>query len=227
MYLFHFIGTGGMMKKDTHIILVVCLIFLFGAVFLFYQGQKGTVLTDDLISSKEYTDTSGIEAMSSEQGADLKNSPDADKDLKEEHAVYISGAVRHPGIYRYYGKKRIYDAIEALGGFKKNAAKESVNLAKFLTDGEQIQVLTKKQAEKQDDQNGQGASGDALSSGLMNINQAGKEELMTLPGIGEAKAMLIINYRIEHGSFVKIEDLMKISGIKKGIYEKIKALITV
>jgi competence protein ComEA len=50
---------------------------------------------------------------------------------------------------------------------------------------------------------------------------------MTLPGIGQAKATLIVNYRSEHGLFTKKEDLMKISGIKEGVYNKIKDLITI
>ena len=58
------------------------------------------------------------------------------------------------------------------------------------------------------------------------INQATKEELMSLPGIGEAKAALIVNYRTEHGNFSKPEDIMQISGIKEGIYQKIKDYIT-
>jgi competence protein ComEA helix-hairpin-helix repeat region len=64
-------------------------------------------------------------------------------------------------------------------------------------------------------------------AGLVNINKASLEELMSLPGIGQAKAQLILDYRTEHGVFAVKEDLMKISGIKDGIYKKIKDLITI
>lgn len=65
------------------------------------------------------------------------------------------------------------------------------------------------------------------SNTLVNLNTAEKEMLMTLPGIGESKAESIIAYRQEHGKFQKIEDIMNISGIKQGAFEKIKHLITV
>ena len=61
----------------------------------------------------------------------------------------------------------------------------------------------------------------------ININKASKEELMTLPGVGESKAESIIQYRKEQGTFKKTEDIMEISGIKEGLYEKIKDLITI
>ena len=76
--------------------------------------------------------------------------------------------------------------------------------------------------------NSEGGSGtDEKSGGLVNINTATRDELMTLPGIGEAKADMIISYRDEHGCFNSIEDIMNISGIKTGVYNKIKDRITV
>ena len=63
--------------------------------------------------------------------------------------------------------------------------------------------------------------------GKVNINQASKEELMTLPGIGEVKADAIIQYRTEQGKFASIEEIKNISGIKDGVFEKMKDKITV
>ena len=61
----------------------------------------------------------------------------------------------------------------------------------------------------------------------VNINRANQEELMTLPGIGEGKAKQIMEYRQENGPFSQIEDIMKISGIKEHLFEKIKDAICV
>ena len=61
----------------------------------------------------------------------------------------------------------------------------------------------------------------------VNINTASKEELMTLPGIGESKAEKIITYRNENGPFSSIEGIMQISGIKDGMFNKIKDRICV
>lgn len=68
-------------------------------------------------------------------------------------------------------------------------------------------------------------SGD--SRGLVDLNRAGKEELMTLPGIGASRAEAIIRYRQEYGDFAHIEEIMNISGIKEKAFEKIKDSITV
>ena len=61
----------------------------------------------------------------------------------------------------------------------------------------------------------------------MNLNQASLTELMTLPGVGQSKAQAILDYRDTNGSFRQIEDIMQISGIKDGIFQKIKDKITV
>lgn len=139
----------------------------------------------------------------------------------EPVVVYVTGAVLHPGVYEVGGNMRISDAIEAAGGFKNNAAADYLNLAAQLSDGEKITVPTKKEAKalnKEDDSD---------ESHLVNINTAAKEELMTLPGIGESKADAIIAYRQENGNYRNIEELMKISGIKEGVYSKISEYITV
>lgn len=135
--------------------------------------------------------------------------------------VYICGEVKHPGVYAFDRDTRIISAIEAAGGLTKEAASESINQAQKMEDGQQIYVPSKTE---QQEMSTEKAGKDA--GGLISINQATKEELMTLPGIGEAKADSIISYREEHGSFQSTEELMKISGIKEGVYNKIKDYIT-
>ena len=206
------------MKKDTHIILAVCIIFLCAALFLFYRGQEKSISAGELSVTEETNEENAGETV--HIASECTDTPEDEN----ECAVSVLGAVKHPGLFRYHGNARVYDAIKARGGFKKNAEKSSVNLAKLLSDGEQIQVLTKKQMKQRNSktENSESDSGKEL----VNINLATKEELMKLPGIGEAKAVLIIDYRTEHGNFKNTEELMKISGIKEGIYNKIKAWIT-
>ena len=64
-------------------------------------------------------------------------------------------------------------------------------------------------------------------SGKVNLNTASKEQLMTLSGIGEAKAMSIIAYREEHGGFQKVEELMEVQGIKEGVFNKVRDRISI
>ena len=67
----------------------------------------------------------------------------------------------------------------------------------------------------------------ADEAGKINLNTASAEQLMKLSGIGESKAAQIISYREKNGAFKKIEDIMNITGIKEGVFGKIKDDITV
>ena len=145
--------------------------------------------------------------------------------------VYICGEVAAPGVYELSEDSRIYEAVDAAGGFTENAARESVNLASKVSDGMQITIYNKEEAASLPAGSGSAVGntgqGGTSGSGLVNLNTATKEELMTLKGIGEAKAEDIIRYREKSGGFKKIEDIMKISGIKEAGFQKIKDNITV
>ena len=151
-------------------------------------------------------------------------------------AVYVCGAVKNAGVY-YVSSEAIKEtAVRMAGGFDEHADVNYVNLAEPVTAGEQIYIPTEDEtAEIAFPQGGQTES-TAGSSGLseasqpddrVNINTAGKDELMTLPGIGENKAEAIIAYREAQGKFQSTEELMNIRGIKEGVYNKIKNLIIV
>ena len=140
-----------------------------------------------------------------------------EKEMETTLFVYVCGAVLNEGVYELPVGSRVYEAIEMAGGFLENAAVTEINQAEHLEDAMKIYVPTVEEILQQQ-----------LSSGRkVNLNRASKEELMTLPGIGEAKAESIIQYRKTHGSFRKAEDIMKITGIKESLYEKIKDFIQV
>lgn len=158
--------------------------------------------------------------------------------------VYVRGAVKKPGVYRLPDGSRVYEAIGAAGGFSPDADQEWLNQAELLADGEMLTVSTLEETSKfkaAGDGQTQGASaagstdqkvisgkaGVSSGEGLLNLNSATKDQLMTLPGIGEAKADAIIRYREENGPFASPEDVMNISGIKDSVYSKIKDRITV
>lgn len=143
---------------------------------------------------------------------------------KETIYVYVCGEVKHPGVYCFSKGERIVSAVKAAGGLTKKASAESINQAEKMKDGQQITIPSKKQTAKNE---GSDSKAVQSSSGKININTAGVKELMTLSGIGEAKASDIISYREEHGPFSDISDIMKIQGIKEGIYHKIKDKITI
>lgn len=145
--------------------------------------------------------------------------------------VQVCGAVRQPGVVALPAGSRAFEAITMSGGLTEEAAADSVNQAQILTDGQQIMVWTREEMETRtgllEASPGAAAGESAGSPGKINLNTATAQELMTLSGIGEAKAADIIAYREEHGGFETIEDIMKISGIKEAVFEKIRDQITV
>lgn len=186
------------------------------------------------------------EAESNAGSTDRTELSDAPAEKASTLVVHICGAVSAPGVYELPAGSRIIDAVEAGGGFLPEADEACCNLAEEIVDGCQIYIMTKTescadgQTEKKagiqtspdsdvqtTDRNVQSSSTPALDSGLVNLNTADVAALMTLPGIGESRAKAIISYREQHGAFAKIEDIMKISGIKQAAFSKIKDKITV
>lgn len=204
-------------------------------------------LTGSRDSARELDDTgaivmnSGGNLESGEQAEDENisapenNTPEDRRDVENSEKsgiyVYICGEVINPGVYELSGDSRIYEAVDAAGGFTENAARECVNLASKVSDGMQITIYNREEAASllaDSAPVGENAGKSGTSgSGLVNLNTATKEELMTLKGIGESKAEDIIRYREKSGGFKKIEDIMKISGIKENGFQKIKDSITV
>jgi len=136
--------------------------------------------------------------------------------------VHICGCVANPGVYAVLEGSRVYEVIELAGGFLPEAAESYLNLAQPVSDGQKLVVPSVDEVES--DRYGQIA--DDTEDGLININTADKERLMTLPGIGETRAEAIIAWREQNGDFQTPEDIMQVSGIKTAAYEKIKGLIT-
>ena len=144
--------------------------------------------------------------------------------------MHICGEVENPGVYSLKEGSRLYELIELAGGMTQQAAKNYLNLVEKLIDGQRVQVPSVDELESGTYQTYLSLETQiekSNSNSLININTASKEQLMTLPGIGESKANSIITYRQENGKFAKIEDIMNISGIKNAAFEKIKDLITV
>lgn len=135
--------------------------------------------------------------------------------------IHICGAVKQPGVYELPEGSRVFEALEAAGGFTEDAGQDCVNQAQFLKDGDQIRIPTTEEADAFL------SSQQQKEEGLVNLNTAGREQLCTLPGIGEAKAEAILAYREQNGGFKSIEEIMQIEGIKEGLYNKIKEKIYV
>ncbi|MCR5403450.1 MAG: helix-hairpin-helix domain-containing protein [Butyrivibrio sp.] len=150
-------------------------------------------------------------------------------------AVYVCGAVNSPGVYELDEGSRICDALYAADGFSDEADQNYVNLAAPAADGMKLYIPTESELQKGETASAIDSfdsalgetSGGTSENALININTATKDELKSLPGIGDGIAGKIVKYREEKGTFKSCEDIMKVSGIKEKLFSKIKDYITV
>jgi competence protein ComEA len=131
--------------------------------------------------------------------------------------VHVVGEVESPGMYQLPTGARLVDAVFAAGGLTEEADNSSVNLARELTDGEQIIVFSISQ---------EGEAAGTTASGLVSLNRAGDKELEELPGIGPALAGRIIAWREANGGFKSVQDLLKVSGIGESLLSGVIDLVT-
>ena len=162
--------------------------------------------------------------------------------------IHICGAVKEPGVYLVSDGSRLDDVVTCAGGLTEDAASDYINLAQTVLDGQQYFIPNTQDVEgvsrldytdslpaSAGNTNTSIAGGktnaennsEKEASDYININTATREELMTLPGVGEAKAESILTYRETVSQYETIEDIMKVSGIKQGLFQKIKDQITV
>lgn len=181
--------------------------------------------------------------------ADIDNGLEAVSDKEMQQAmiyVDVCGAVANPGVFQLAAGSRVFQAIEAAGGYLPEAALTCVNRAGVLTDGQQLYILTREEMERQgldpaemsgaSDGQMNGSAGTGQNTEMtaqvqqdnrININTADEAQLTTLTGIGATRAQAIIAYREENGPFATIEDIMNVQGIKEGTFAKIKDEIVV
>ena len=131
--------------------------------------------------------------------------------------VHVVGEVQSPGMYQLPIGARLVDAVFAAGGLTEEADNASVNLARELTDGEQIIVFSISQ---------EGEAAGSTASGLVSLNRAGDKELEELPGIGPALAGRIVAWREANGGFKSVQDLLKVSGIGENLLAGVIDLVT-
>ena len=161
--------------------------------------------------------------------AERKTEWNTEQTKETEIYVHVCGCVKKPGVYSLHFGARTQEAINAAGGFSEKANQTAWNLAEVLQDGMQIYVPSKDEAKEalNEEQSSQKDLSASQRKDTVNINRASKEDLVTLPGIGESRADAIIARREEKGTFTSIEEIKDVAGIGDGIFNRIKDLITV
>lgn len=192
-------------------ILFVCLIIGMGLFWMSCQGEEVEEATTSL--------------------AETTILPQAVEDKTTVSTVIyvdIKGEVQQPGVYQMKAENRVKDLIEAAGGFTPLADDQKLNLAQLLED--QMVIVVPKKGEEVNSELAQAPMSqkkEVGKEGKVNINTATVEELKTLKGIGEKKAEAIIEYRKKNGSFKNKEELMKVRGIGKKLYESFQERVIV
>lgn len=141
--------------------------------------------------------------------------------------VHVLGAVRRPGLFELRDGARVIDVVAAAGGLVPTADPAGVNLARLVSDGEQLYIPRLGEAQPGAPPGVTGPGGaPGAAGGKVNLNSASVAELDTLPRIGPAMAQRIIDYREANGRFSSIEDLRNVTGIGEKTFDGLKELIT-
>ena len=212
------------------------------------EVMEGQVLGEDMVALEEQVAEDEQTVLEEEA---VEESPIASEGI-QTIAVHICGAVNNSGVYFLEKGARVYHAIELAAGLREDADGDYINQALLLEDGMKIVIPTKEETKqwKENEEKKQAeetkqyeekeaeafyvqyAESDSSTignekMGKVNLNTADEKVLCTLPGIGTGRAKSIIDYRTKNGAFKRIEDVMKVSGIKEAAFEKMKEFITV
>ena len=192
-------------------------------VFLFVVVVAAILIS--LNSAKPYQSDTGASSASVDQ-ASLDDSAQSETSLSLQQPtffVHVVGEVVNPGIYVIESNSRLFDAIFAAGGFTKLADQSSVNLAREVSDGEQVIVMPIGAANAQMPAS---ESSFGRAEPLVSINRASQVELESLPGVGPTLAGRMVDWRTANGGFKKKEDLLKVTGIGQKLFASMKDKLT-
>jgi competence protein ComEA len=196
---------------------------LMTALLLYGCGKDGFTFTADSDGTQVGEESSKMQQTELPDGQQEQTGGSGD--AGQASGGYDGAQETQQVIYELASGARVFQAIELAGGMLEEAAQDAVNQAELLDDGQQLVIPTKEELLILEEEQKQEQA--AVSDGRVDINTADEAELCTIPGIGQVRAERIVAYRTEHGPFQAIEDIMQVSGIKSGLYEKIKDRIKV
>ncbi len=218
-------------KQKKKWIPAICFVVVCGVACLgirYGDRKEDQIVMDKYEGEEKFRETEDMPEVTD----DPEQNDNVTEGQPEEIYVHMCGAVVSEGVYALPKGCRVADGIEAAGGFAENADTSYHNLASCLSDGQKVYVPTSEEtrelsAEQRLEQTGTETSGKAAAGTdgqpeKVNINTADAGKLMTLDGIGEAKAMRILEYREKVGAFQSIDEIKNVSGIGDAMFERIK-----
>ena len=208
-------------KKDKIIYGLIVAVVILLANFI-YTNDVGSFFDND--NRISLIDQDKLESNKIDDSLDVEDES-IDKSIKK---VHISGEINNPGVYEIRDEQRLEDLIKEAGGLTNEADDRNLNLAQRLEDQMKIYIpnINEENLLENTDRNQEALPVSNTDSSLVNINTANKDELMSLPKIGDKRADAIIEYR-KTQKFEKIEDIKNVTGIGEKYYEALKDLITV
>ena len=138
--------------------------------------------------------------------------------------VHVTGAVAKPGVYATEVGSRVFDIVAMAGGFTKKADQASVNLARLVSDGEQLLVFERATSSNTVTATSNAPTG-SMAGTLVSLNRATQSELEELPGVGPTLAQRIIDWRSANGGFKSLEDLLEVGGIGDKLFAGIQGKV--
>lgn len=226
--------------KNKYILIIASCLFIVVAGVCYSCSYEKNHEKAILLTSQDSNDVDVVEHTIGSQaavGSDIKENIQSDNSTQQELDtqsliyVHLCGAVINPDVYQIETGARLKDLIDMAGGLSTDAASDYINQASVVKDGQRIYIPTKEELEELSLSDYIEGEPDfcvdkAEVDGKVNINTADETKFMNLTGIGQAKAKSIVEYRNKNGEFKDITDLMKIPGIKEGLFNQIKDEIT-
>ncbi len=201
-------------KKPVSMRIVAAAIAIALAIIFYFIWRTPTTTTSSSsITQQNYMST-------------VPSTTNASTDTSRFIQVYIVGAVKHPGVYKLPADARVYQLLQAAGGPLPNANLVALNMAAKLTDGQEVYVTVVGEAPPTYLGGVPGPGTNTTNSGsLVNINTASAAEMQQMLHISSKTAQAIVDYRLQHGNYSSVEDLLQV--VSRSIYDKIKGSVTI
>ena len=225
---------GGAGLTAHHVVVVVAVVVGFVALAAWWLVSSQPSEVTPLTTAESSPVATANDTQSASDDGDSESAPaeeSASPAATDKVVVDVTGKVRKPGIVSLQHGARVADAIEAAGGpTNQRVDMRALNLARVLTDGEQIVVglpaLAGATAPPVGGTSTTG-SGTTTAGTPVNLNTATLEQLETLPGVGPVTGQAMIDWRTENGQFTSVDELLEVDGIGEVTLEELRELVTI
>ncbi len=228
------VGAGREFGLDRGHAVVLVLLACLGVgvalvVVLASRPDEIEVPTRTTTSSPTAAGEGGAPVATEEPSSSDAPAPTADAETGSAVTVHVAGQVARPGLVRLPAGSRVNDALQAAGGALPGVDLSALNLARLLSDGEQVAVGIAAAAGPQSGGGGavSGVAEAGSEGGLVDLNRATLEELDTLPGVGPVLAQRILDWRDANGQFSSVDELQEVSGIGPKVFATLAAKVRV